>query len=98
MAQDHLTDRKFLGREFLTWIIFYSDEENNDGDFPSSDEVDGFRVRPGARVVLRAMREKADEITTRGAAPAQSADVRYAIAGGLRFSTVYASNDSDVCT
>lgn len=83
MARDDLSDRKFLGREFLTWLIFHADEENGGGDFPAGDEVDAFRVRPGARVVLRSVGEGAGEITARGAAPAQSADVRYAIAGGL---------------
>lgn len=80
---EDMTDRRFLGREFLTWLIFHADDENGGGEFVSTDLVDAFRVIVGERVVLKALGDGSGEITARGAAPAQSADVRYAIAGGL---------------
>jgi hypothetical protein len=83
--QDEQVDHKFLGREFLTWLIFYADEENGGGQFDPDDggDKDAFRIQPGERVVLKALGEGAGEITAKGAAPAQTADVRYVIAGGL---------------
>jgi hypothetical protein len=81
-----LTDHRFLGREFLTWLIFYADDDGEDGGggkFPSSDQVDAFRVMIGERAVLKALGDGSGEITARGPATGQVADVRYAIAGGL---------------
>jgi hypothetical protein len=78
-----LEDRRFLGREFLTWLIYHSDDENGGGAFAENEEVDAFRVIVGERVVLKALGEGTGEITARGVAPAATADVRYAIAGGL---------------
>jgi hypothetical protein len=75
-------DRRYLGREFLTWLLFYADDENGGGAFTDGDG-EPFRVRAGERIVLKALGEGAGEITARGAAPAETADVRYAIAGGL---------------
>jgi len=78
-----LDDRRFLGREFLTWLIFHSDDENGGGAFAESELCDAFRVVVGERVVLKALGEGTGEITARGVAPAATPDVRYAIAGGL---------------
>lgn len=86
-----LDDRRFLGREFLTWLIYYCDghsshgDENDDtgGSFAESELCDAFRVIIGERVVLKALGEGTGEITARGVAPAATPDVRYAIAGGL---------------
>ncbi len=78
-----LEDRRYLGREFLTWLIYHSDDENGGGDFAESDLCDEFRIVVGERVVLKALGEGAGEITARGVAPAMTPDVRYAVAGGL---------------
>lgn len=78
-----LEDRRYLGREFLTWLIYHSDDENGGGHFDESDDCDEFRVVVGERVVLKALGEGTGEITARGVAPAMTPDVRYAVAGGL---------------
>lgn len=85
-----LDDRRFLGREFLTWLIYYCDGHSSHGDdddtggtFAESELCDAFRVIIGERVVLKALGEGTGEITARGVAPAATPDVRYAIAGGL---------------
>lgn len=81
-----LTDHRFLGREFLTWLIFYADDDGEDGGggkFVASEHADAFRVVIGERAVLKALGDGSGEITARGPATGQVADVRYAIAGGL---------------
>jgi hypothetical protein len=81
-----LTDHRFLGREFLTWLIFYADDDGEDGaggKFAATEEADAFRVIIGERAVLKALGDGSGEITARGPATGQVADVRYAIAGGL---------------
>ncbi len=99
---DELTDRRFLGREFLTWLVYHADAseggseggaeldaeseielEAAGGRFDQSDRCDAFRVIIGERVILKALGDGSGEITARGAATGHSADVRYAIAGGL---------------
>jgi hypothetical protein len=78
-----LEDRRFLGREFLTWLIYHADDENGGGQFAESKSGDAFRIIVGERVVLKALGEGSGEISARGVAPATTPDVRYAIAGGL---------------
>jgi hypothetical protein len=97
---DELTDRRFLGREFLTWLIYHADasegeggadldadseieREGGGGRFDKTERCDAFRVVIGERVILKALGDGSGEITARGAATGHSADVRYAIAGGL---------------
>lgn len=80
--QSDQIDRRYLGREFLTWLIYYADEQNGDGHF-SDDQGGPFQIKLGGRVSLKALGDGAGEIMAKGAAPAQMADVRYAIAGGL---------------
>lgn len=95
---EELTDRRFLGREFLTWLVYHADgaaaadsedfeldleEDGAGGRFDKSPRCDAFRVVIGERVILKALGDGSGEITARGAATGQSADVRYAIAGGL---------------
>jgi len=81
--REDVTDGRFLGREFLTWLLYVCDEENEGGEFAGGDGVAGFRMRVGERAVLRALGEATGEITARGPATGHSSDVRYAIAGGL---------------
>ena len=78
-----LEDRRYLGREFLTWLIYHADDDNGGGVFSESELCDAFRIIVGERVVLKALGEGTGEITARGVAPAATPDVRYAIAGGL---------------
>jgi len=100
---DELTDRRFLGREFLTWLVYHADgsdggllegedgaaleldlsDDAGSGRFEASDRCEAFRVLIGERVILKALGDGSGEITARGAATGSSADVRYAIAGGL---------------
>ena len=101
---EELTDRRFLGREFLTWLVYHADgsaaggsldggepvdlrmeldDDGKSGRFEESDRGEAFRVLIGERVILKALGDGSGEITARGAATGQSADVRYAIAGGL---------------
>lgn len=97
---EELTDRRFLGREFLTWLVYHADgakdgaedeedldldleEDGSSGRFDKSKRCEAFRVLIGERVILKALGDGSGEITARGAATGQSADVRYAIAGGL---------------
>jgi hypothetical protein len=97
---DELTDHRFLGREFLTWLIYHADASEGDGGvevdadlardlegggggFDKTERCDAFRVIIGERVILKALGDGSGEITARGAATGHSADVRYAIAGGL---------------
>lgn len=76
-------DRKFLGREFLTWLIFYGDEEaGEDGAFRSA-QKESFTMKLGERMVLRGVGEGAGEISAKGPNLAKTADVLYAIAGGM---------------
>src|SRR4051812_23427879 len=99
---EELTDRRFLGREFLTWLVYHADgssggglldgedgaevdldlaDDSGSGRFDPSERCEAFRVLIGERVILKALGDGSGEITARGAATGQSADVRYAIAG-----------------
>lgn len=71
-----LTDRRFLGREFLTWLVMKAE---GDGTTFEGDEGD-FKVNLGSRVLCKALGDGASEIAARGDDPLE---VRYAIAGGL---------------
>lgn len=76
-----LTDHRFLGREFLTWLIFHADEA--EGKFYGTKDCDAFRIIIGQCARLKALGDGSGEITAKGPATGQVADVRYAIAGGL---------------
>lgn len=71
-----LTDRRFLGREFLTWLVMKA--EGDGATFEGED--DDFKVNLGSRVLCKALGDGAAEIAARGDDPLE---VRYAIAGGL---------------
>lgn len=76
-----LQDRRFLGREFLTWLLFAASGEHG-LTVPATDECDAFRVAIGERIRMKALGEGVGEFTARGTAPAETADVRYCMAGG----------------
>ena len=99
---EDLTDRRFLGREFLTWLLYHCDssyDEHADaelhpelkaplsppreGRFAATKDCAAFRILIGERVILKALGDGSGEIAARGPATGYSADVRYAIAGGL---------------
>lgn len=82
-AREDRLDRKFFGREFLTWLIYQADDDGGGGHFKDEDGGGSFRVHIGERVTLRALGEGAGEIAQKGGAPAQTAELRYAVAGGL---------------
>lgn len=71
-----LTDRRFLGREFLTWLVMKAEGA---GTTFEGDE-DDFKVHLGNRVICKALGDGSAEIAARGDDPLE---VRYAIAGGL---------------
>ncbi len=71
-----LTDRRFLGREFLTWLVMKAE---GDGTLLEGDK-DLFRVQLGNRVICKALGDGSAEIAACGDDPLE---VRYAIAGGL---------------
>jgi hypothetical protein len=71
----------FLGREFLTWLVFHADEGN--GELKGDRELADFRIVPGGKLTLSTMGGVVSELVLKGSAPASSPELRYAIAGGL---------------
>lgn len=69
-AQDSAKDLRFLGREFLTWLVFAVPDE----------PLAAFSI--GNRVRLRAISETVADVSMSGPNPGEAPDVRYAIAGG----------------
>jgi hypothetical protein len=82
-TDENMVDMRFLGREFLTWLLCHADAENGDGLIPGNELCDSFRVMVGERILLKALGDGSVEMAARGAAPAQTADVRYCLTGGL---------------
>lgn len=76
-----LQDRRFLGREFLTWLLFAASGERG-LTVPETEDCDAFTASIGERIRMKALGEGAGEFTARGTAPAETADVRYCMAGG----------------
>jgi hypothetical protein len=74
-------DFAFVAREFLTWLVWHAETEG--GTFAGEGDVPDFTVQFGGRLVLRAGDGVVSEMVLKGAAPGVSADVRYALAGGL---------------
>lgn len=68
-------DLRFLGREFLTWLLFHVDD--CDGIF------EGFRIGFGEKVRLRSVAAEVDDVVLKGGAPGDSLDARFAVAGGF---------------
>lgn len=75
-------DATFLGREFLSWLVFHAEVEG--GEFAASDDLPAFTIQFGNRLVLRSPLGQITDLTMKGPAPVGSADLRYAIAGGLQ--------------
>ncbi len=74
-------DFAYLGREFLTWLVYHVDVEG--GAFEGAGDVAAFSVGFGGRVTLRSPGGMVTDVTMKGPAPSLSADLRYALAGGL---------------
>lgn len=81
--REESTDNKFLGREFLTWLIFHADDDTGGGGQFQSADGEPFSIQLGERMVLRGVGEGAGEIAAKGPGLSQTADVLYAIAGGM---------------
>lgn len=77
-----LQDRRFLGREFLTWLIYAASADNDGLSVGPTEHCGAFQVRIGERIGMRALGQGVGEFTARGVAPAETADVRYCLAGG----------------
>jgi hypothetical protein len=74
-------DFAFLAREFLTWLVFHA--ETDGGTFAGEGEVPDFSILFGGRLTLRSPNGLVTDMTLKGPSPAISADLRYALAGGL---------------
>jgi hypothetical protein len=74
-------DFAFVAREFLTWLVWHA--ETQGGTFAGEGDVPDFSIQFGGRLTLRAGDGVVSEMVLKGAAPGVSADVRYALAGGL---------------
>jgi hypothetical protein len=74
-------DFAFLAREFLTWLVFHAETEG--GTFAGEGDVSDFSILFGSRLTLRAPNGLVTDMTLKGPSPAISADLRYALAGGL---------------
>lgn len=74
-------DYQYLGREFLTWLVYHADVEG--GAFAGAGDVADFTVGFGGRITLRTPGGMVTDVTMKGPAPSLSADLRYALAGGL---------------
>lgn len=74
-------DLVFLAREFLTWLVHHA--ETAGGAFGGSDEVPPFTIAFGGRVTLRTPAGLVTDMVIKGPSPVGSADLRYALAGGL---------------
>ena len=82
--KDVLVDRRFLGREFLTWLLYTCDAEARGETAGSFKQKDGgsFRIHLGDRVLLRSVGVGGVEVSAKGPAICMRSDVRYSIAGG----------------
>lgn len=74
-------DLVFLAREFLTWLVHHAETEG--GAFAGDDEVPAFTIAFGGRVTLRTPAGLVTDMVIKGPSPVGSADLRYALAGGL---------------
>jgi hypothetical protein len=74
-----LRGRQFLGREFLTWLLWRTETEGP--DFELGDDL-SVRARFGDRLVLRALAGEVTESVHKGMDPATAADVRCGLARG----------------
>ena len=74
-------DYSYLGREFLTWLVFHV--ETAEGKFAGATSEENFSISFGARATLRSLAAAVGELKVSGETPVDSTDVRFAIAGGL---------------
>jgi hypothetical protein len=74
-------DLQFIAREFLTWLVFHAEVEG--GSFDGEGDVAPFTIAFGGRLALRSPAGMITDVTMKGPSPVGSADLRYALAGGL---------------
>jgi hypothetical protein len=80
-ARADLDDLGFLAREFLTWLVYHADADG--GAFSGEGDVADFTIGFGGRLTLRSPAGPVTDLIMKGASPSTSADLRYALAGGL---------------
>jgi hypothetical protein len=76
---DDMADRRFLAREFLTWLLFRCSEDGG-AEFDGANFA--FRCTIGERIRVKALGEGGTDVQMRGVAPSETPDARYMIAGG----------------
>lgn len=82
-------DLGFLGREFLTWLVKHVEVGGGKFDLPEGVElplfpnIRSFEIGFGDRLELKSLAAEVGEAKITGETPADSADLRFAIAGGL---------------
>jgi hypothetical protein len=76
---DDLADRRFLAREFLTWLLFRCSQDDG-AAFEDANRA--FRCTIGERIRVKALGEGGTDVQMRGVAPSETPDARYMIAGG----------------
>jgi hypothetical protein len=74
-------DFAFVAREFLTWLVYHAEVDG--GAFSGEGDLPDFAIQFGGRLTLRAIDGAVTDMVLKGPAPAVSADLRYALAGGL---------------
>jgi hypothetical protein len=77
-------DLRFLGREFLTWLVYHVEE--NGGAFAGDavgDDGGDFTIGFGERLKCQSLGSEISEAVFKGGSPGDALDTRYAIAGGL---------------
>jgi hypothetical protein len=77
-AEEEVDDHAYLGREFLTWLLYRVDSGQASFDGEAGAVSFGF----GARAKLAAAVGFATEVTVKGKCPAAGAEVRAAIGSG----------------
>lgn len=75
-------DATFLGREFLTWLVFFADTDG--GEFAAAGDLPAFTIQFGNRLILRSPLGQITDLAMKGPSPVGSADLRYVLAGGLQ--------------
>lgn len=75
------TESSYLGREFLTWLVFHA--ATAEGKFQTEDASE-FTIGFGEKCLLASVaREDIHEVVAKGGAPTDSTDVLFAISNGM---------------
>lgn len=74
-----LRGRAYLGREFLTWLLFRSESGDSQCEFEKADVTPLFT----GRIILRGITGDVNELSARGSLAPYSEEVRHALDNGL---------------